>query len=172
MNYQFKKAVVSDIPQIWEVLQGAIARRRADGSKQWQDGYPNPTVLQKDIEKEVGYVLTIEDEIVGYAAVLVNDEPEYANLKGKWLTNEDFVVVHRVAISESYLGQRLAKKMMHLIEDVATSLRIYSVKADTNFDNIPMMRIFEQMGYTHCGEVWFRGSPRKAYEKVLDRCAF
>jgi hypothetical protein len=40
------------------------------------------------------------EDIVGYVALLINDEPEYAN-RGKWLTNNDFVVFHRVAIAEN-----------------------------------------------------------------------
>jgi hypothetical protein len=28
-----------------DILQQAIARRKADGSNQWQDGYPNPEVI-------------------------------------------------------------------------------------------------------------------------------
>jgi hypothetical protein len=59
--------------------------------------------------------------------------------------------------------------MLKNIEDFALSNNIFSVKADTNFDNIAMMKIFENLGYTYCGEVYFRGSPRKAYEKVLHK---
>ncbi|TPE45329.1 GNAT family N-acetyltransferase [Pontibacter mangrovi] len=167
MQYQFRKATISDIPHIWAILQAAIARRKADGSNQWQDGYPNPEVIQKDIETDAGYVLTANEDIAGYVAVLVNDEPEYDNIRGKWLTNADFVVFHRVAISEQYLGQGLAKKLLQFIEELASSKGIHSIKADTNFDNVPMLKIFEKSGYTYCGEVYFRGSPRKAYEKVL-----
>jgi hypothetical protein len=32
-----------------------------------------------------------------------------------------------------------------------------------------MISIFEKAGYTYCGEVYFRGSPRKAFEKVLKK---
>lgn len=167
MPYHFRKATTSEIPQIWDILQHAIIRRKADGSEQWQDGYPNPEVIEKDIEKEAGFVLTEEESIVGYSAVLINDEPQYAQIKGKWLTNADFVVVHRVAISEKYLGKGLAQKILKFVEDFARNNHIYSVKADTNFDNLAMMKTFEKSGYTYCGEVFFRGSPRKAYEKVL-----
>jgi hypothetical protein len=31
------------------------------------------------------------------------------------------------------------------------------------------MKIFEKLGYTLCGEVYFRGGARKAYEKVLTK---
>nr|WP_315161741.1 GNAT family N-acetyltransferase [uncultured Flavobacterium sp.] len=167
MNYHFRKAELSEIAPIWEILQQAIQRRKVDGSNQWQDGYPNPEVIQKDIEKGEGFVLVDGETIIGYSAVLINDEPAYEKIEGDWLTNGDFVVLHRVAISEKYLGKGLAKMILKYIEDFAVSNNIYSIKADTNFDNIAMMKIFESSDYTYCGEVYFRGSPRKAYEKVL-----
>lgn len=167
MNHNLRKANTSEIPQIWEILQQAIARRKEDGSNQWQDGYPNPEVIKNDIEKNAGFVLTEGETIVGYTALLINDEPEYEKIVGKWLTNNDFVVFHRVAISENHLGKGLATKLVGLIEDFAISNNIYSIKADTNFDNFAMMKVFEKLGYVYCGEVYFRGSARKAYEKVI-----
>ncbi|KQB43980.1 Acetyltransferase, GNAT family protein [Flavobacterium daejeonense] len=169
MKYQFRKARITEIPQIWDILQKAIHRRKKDGSEQWQDGYPNPEVIENDIKKEAGFVLTNENEIIGYTAVLINDEPEYANIIGKWLTNEDFVVFHRVAIAEDYLGRGFSKIILKYIEEFALSNKIYSLKADTNFDNLAMLHIFEKLGYQYCGEVFFRGSARKAFEKVLDK---
>ena len=83
------------------------------------------------------------------------------------ITNGDFVVFHRVAISENHLGKGYAKKMMTSIESYALNKNIYSIKADTNHDNEPMKRIFETLGYQFCGRVYFRGSPRNAFEKVL-----
>jgi GNAT superfamily N-acetyltransferase len=167
MNYHFRKAELSEIAPIWEILQQAIQRRKEDGSEQWQDGYPNPEVIQKDIEKGEGFILVDGETIIGYSAVLINDEPAYENIEGKWLTSGDFVVLHRVAISEKYLGKGLSKMILKYVEDFAASNNIYSIKADTNFDNPAMMKIFENSGYTYCGEVYFRGSSRKAYEKVL-----
>jgi GNAT superfamily N-acetyltransferase len=168
MNYHFRKATVSEIAQIWEILKQAIQRRKGDGSNQWQDGYPNLAIVTNDVEKEVGYVLCDDNgTIIGYSVLLINDEPEYEKIEGEWLTNEDFVVFHRVAISEDYLGQGFAKKIFKYIEDFALTRKIYSLKVDTNFDNDPMLNIFDKLGYTYCGEVYFRGSPRRAYEKVL-----
>jgi len=167
MYHHFRKALRHEIPLIWDILQQAIVRRKADGSNQWQDGYPNPEVVRNDIDKDAGYVLTVDDAIIGYCAILLNDEPAYANIDGKWLTDGDFVVVHRVAVSDSYLGKGYARKIFECIETFALSNHIQSIKADTNFDNIAMLKIFEKLGYTYCGEVYFRGNSRKAYEKVL-----
>ena len=168
MNYNFRKATSIETTKIWEILKQAIVRRKNDGSQQWQDGYPNKVVIQQDIAKGVGYVLTEdEDTIIGYAAILFNDEPAYKQLNGTWLTNEDFAVVHRVAISDDYLGKGFAQKIFLYTEDLAIGNNIFSIKVDTNFDNIPMLKILEKLGYTYCGEVTFRGSFRKAFEKIF-----
>ena len=84
-SVNFRQAITSDIDSIWKILQGAIERRKADGSNQWQDGYPNLEVVANDIRKGAGYVLTMEDLIIGYVAILINDEPEYARLKASGL---------------------------------------------------------------------------------------
>ena len=167
MQTQFRKAITQEIPQIWAIIQKAIQRRKADGSKQWQDGYPNEESIQKDVENEVGFVLTDGENIIGYSAVLINDEPEYANIEGKWLTDGDFMVYHRVAIAEEYLGKGFAKMMIENIHQYAIENSIYSVRADTNFDNHAMLKIFNDLGYSYCGEVYFRGSARRAFEKML-----
>lgn len=167
MEYSFRQATPSELPVIWEILDAAIQRRKLEGSRQWQDGYPNLDVVMADIDAGLGYVLTDQDRVIGYTAILINDEPQYANIKGKWLTNNDFVVFHRVALAPPYLGKGLAQKMLQFIEGFALQHKIYSIKADTNFDNGGMLRIFEKLGYQYCGEVVFRGSLRKAFEKVL-----
>jgi len=167
MDYHFRPAKSSEASDIWQILKDAIQRRKEDGSNQWQDGYPNMDVVKNDIERKIGFVLTQNDNIIGYTAVIINDEPDYINIEGKWLTNQDFIVYHRVAISKKFLAKGMAKKMMKLIEEYALSKNIYSLKADTNHDNIPMLKIFEKMGYSFCGTVHIRQSPRKAYEKVL-----
>ncbi|NBU80745.1 MAG: GNAT family N-acetyltransferase [Flavobacteriaceae bacterium] len=167
MNYNFRKAIVSDMSQIWTIIQQAIVRRKNDGSQQWQDGYPNEDVIKQDIAKGIGYVLTDDNTIIGYAAILFNDEPAYELIKGTWLTNEEFIVVHRVAITDNYIGKGLAQKIFLFTEDLAIENKIFSIKVDTNFDNIPMLKILEKLGYSYCGEVSFRGNARKAFEKIL-----
>jgi len=168
MDSSFRKACIKDLPDIWEILKSAINRRKQDGSNQWQDGYPNPTVIRNDIDRGAGYVLTADDVIVAYCALLVSDEPAYADIQGKWLTDGDFVVYHRLAVADKYLGQGLAQQLLKHVETFARQQHISSIRADTNFDNPGMLRLFEKLGYQYCGEVTFRGTPRKAFEKVLD----
>ncbi len=152
---------------IWRILQGAIERRKADGSEQWQNGYPNPETVADDIARGVGFVLTEGEKILVYSAVIINDEPAYDAIDGKWLSNGDFVVVHRVAVAQDSLGKGLVQEMFACIEAYALEHTIHSVKVDTNFDNPAMLRVLEKRGYTYCGEVIMGGSPRRAFEKLL-----
>ena len=166
-TYTFRKAASEEKEIIWSLLQQAIERRKADGSNQWQDGYPNEAIIENDIKSGFGYVLLDQEKIIGYSAVIINNEPEYEKIIGKWITNQDFVVVHRIVIDKNYLGQGLSKIILKYIEDFALQNKINSIKVDTNFDNFAMMKVFDTMGYVYCGEVFFRGSPRRAYEKVI-----
>lgn len=169
VNQQFllRKASVADQEIIWKILQQAIQRRKEEGSNQWQDGYPNPTSIENDIEKDYGYVMESENEILGYAAVIFELEPAYENIEGDWLSDEDYVVIHRVAVSEEYIGLGIATKIFQEIEKIAISNNTFSIKVDTNFDNIPLLKILNKLNYTYCGEVYFRGSARQAFQKML-----
>lgn len=163
----FQPARIENTDIIWEMLQQGIRRRKEDGSNQWQDGYPNRSVVEKDIRDGVGYVWVQDDEVLGYAALMLNNEPAYNHIEGEWLYNGDYIVVHRVVVHDRCLGKGIAKQMFLWIEDWAKQQNIYSIKVDTNYDNQPMLHILQYLGYQYCGEVYFRGSPRKAFEKVL-----
>lgn len=164
---KFRKAEISDKDIIWEIIQQSIERRRIDGSTQWQNGYPNEQTVESDIAKNFGFILTVNDEIAVYVALIFNDEPAYSAIEGAWLTNGEFVVIHRVAVSEKFAGQGLAKKLFDVIEDYVKSQNVHSIKVDTNYDNAAMLKILESKGYTYCGEVLLQSGMRKAFEKVL-----
>jgi hypothetical protein len=57
-----------------------------------------------------------------------------------------------------------------MIEDLCMEQKVYSIKVDTNFDNVPMLKILDNLNYTYCGEIFIGNAPRKAYEKVIRPC--
>lgn len=72
-----------------------------------------------------------------------------------------------MAAAQRAQGMGIATHFFTAVEDLAKGKNINSIKMDTNFDNIAMLRILEKLGYQYCGEVYFRGSPRKAFEKLI-----
>lgn len=166
-SLQFRAATSEDHPAIWKIIQQAIERRRKDGSTQWQNGYPNADTIQNDIAHNFGFVLTVDNRVAAYCALIKNDEPAYQTIRGNWLTNGDFFVIHRVAVAEEFAGKGLVKILFDCIENYVQTQKIQSIKVDTNFDNPAMIRIFESKGYQYWGEVLLAGGWRKAYEKVI-----
>lgn len=164
-----RKATLSEIPAIWEILQQAIEQRKQDGSEQWQNGYPNEQTVYDDISNGYGYVLIDNKVVIAYAAIIFGVEPAYNDIIGKWLTDGDYVVVHRVATSNAVKGKGVATQLFTMIEDLCIEEKVYSIKVDTNFDNVPIMRILDKLSYIYCGEIFYSGAPRRAYEKVIPR---
>lgn len=164
---EFKPAYYSQLDEIWEIIESAIASRKADGSRQWQDGYPNKESIKNDIENDYAYILSDNDAIVAYAAVIFEIEPAYEKIEGEWLTQQPYVVIHRIAVDKNKAGKGFATQILEHIEKLAISKNYYSLRVDTNYDNPGMLRVLDKLGYVYCGQVYFRGDARRAYEKVL-----
>jgi GNAT superfamily N-acetyltransferase len=164
---KLRLAEMAELDTIWEILQDAIAQRKKDGSEQWQQGYPNLETVTTDIQDGYGYVVEEDEEVVAYAAIIFGVEPNYTEITGKWLSEGDYAVVHRVATAEAVKGKGVATQLFILIEELSRSKGILSIKVDTNFDNQPMLRILEKLSYTYCGEIFFGGATRMAFEKLL-----
>lgn len=162
-----KKATESDSGVVWEILQDAIAQRKREGSAQWQNGYPNEQTVREDIASQRGYLLMEDGIPVAYAAIIFGHEPAYDKIEGQWLTDEDYAVVHRVARSSKSTSRGLAAKIFTLTEALCVEKGVRSIRLDTNFDNAPMLKLADALGYRYCGEIFFQGASRRAYEKVL-----
>lgn len=55
-HLQFRTATAADTVRILEIIRQAQAQMRALGSSQWQDGYPAPQDIERDIERGRGVV--------------------------------------------------------------------------------------------------------------------
>ena len=162
----FRKATTADIDTIERMIKAASGRLGAAGIDQWQRGYPNRTSIENDVEAGVGMVLALGNEILAYSAVIFTGEPAYDDLTGgKWLTDGQYAVVHRLCVSEIFVGMGFAKQFMSAAEAMAAE-RVKSFRIDTHPDNKIMQNLVERMGFTYCGDVVIE-SRRLAYEKII-----
>lgn len=162
----FRKATTADIDTIERMIKAASGRLGAAGIDQWQRGYPNRNSIEKDVEADVGMVLALGNEILAYGAVIFTGEPAYNDLTGgKWLTDGQYAVVHRLCVSEIFVGMGFAKQFMSAAEAMAAE-RVKSFRIDTHPDNKIMQNLVERMGFTYCGDVVIE-SRRLAYEKII-----
>lgn len=166
-SISLRSATTADISAISVILKMSVARMLAEGKKQWDEDYPNETHVHADIDNGVGYVLESNGEILGYAAVIFTGEPAYTRLNGKWLTEDDYVVVHRLAISQNVRESGMGTVFMNAIEDYARRLGIKSFKIDTNFDNFAMLGLLKKLGFVYCGDIEYPRGSRMAFEKTI-----
>ena len=160
----------------YEALLPLISRARARiarlGIDQWQDGYPEPELIQQDIDLGRGWVFDDDGQVAAYAVLLSEAEPVYKKIDGKWLTEGDhYLTIHRMAIDDDWCGKGLSVEMLAFAEELARSQGLKSVRADTHRGNLAMRGLMKKCGYSLCGEVLYAvtaGDPvRVAYEKLL-----
>ena len=108
-----------------------------------------------------------QGNVVAYGAVVFDGEPAYDAIEGAWLTDGDYVVLHRMAVTDGEKGRGVATEFMRRVEAMACGRGTGSMRVDTNFDNRYMLRMLGRLGFVYCGKVRYRSGERLAFEKTL-----
>ncbi|QAA33914.1 GNAT family N-acetyltransferase [Clostridium manihotivorum] len=166
---KFRKTVEADISSIMTIIRQAQDYFKDKGIDQWQNGYPNPEVIRKDIANGHSYVLLKEDNIVGTAAISFDGENTYDDIyEGQWLSNDTFAVIHRIAVDNDYKGLGLSSIIIENVEELCKSKGVSSIKVDTHEDNLSMQRLLKKNGFQFCGIIYLEDkSKRVAFEKLI-----
>ena len=165
-----RAATNADIDSIMPVInqaQGFLAFQNID---QWQDDFPNRSVVEKDINSAEAYLLESDGKIAGYFVLYAPPEPVYANLEdGSWINDTDsYGAMHRVAISDEFRGKGLAKIIYDTCEKRSRELGYRSLRVDTHPDNKIMRHLATAHGFGECGYVYYPGNLKRiAFEKLL-----
>lgn len=141
-----RRAQNSDVDKIVQILQDAITFLKKNGSTQWQSGYPNRETVEEDIEKQVAWVLTVDNEVAGYAAVVIGREPTYADIEGKWENNVDtYATIHRIAVASQFRGMHLTQLFLSNIISLTYAQGIHNFRIDTGAKN----KIVQHIALSH-----------------------
>lgn len=162
---KIRKATTQDLDCIMQVIDAARNLMRTNGNHtQWINGYPSAEVIMNDINHNIGYICCNDTEIVGYFSFLKGDNPEPTyNIidNGKWLNNEPYGIIHRLASNGK------AKGVAKACFDYCFK-QINNIRVDTNNNNLPMQNFFKKYGFTYCGVIYVAdGSPRDAFQMVV-----
>lgn len=156
------KAKLDDTKIIIDMIENGRKHIQTFSIDQWINGYPNLDTIINDINNDIGYVCVLNDEIVGYFALLEYDEC-YEYIEGKWLNDSKYVAVHRCVVSNfdkglgSLLFTQLKKRYDH-------------IRVDTHIGNISMNKCLLKNGFKKCGTIYLKdGSPRIGYEYLDER---
>ena len=143
--------MLADVPAVLDLVRRVVPLMRASGNDQWDETYPNAEVFEHDVALEQLWVVEVDGELAGVAALTAEQEPEYADVG--WDLDEASVVVHRLAVDPAFRGRGVAAALMLQGEEVARARRAWVVRVDTSTANPAMQRLFSKLGYVLSGEI-------------------
>lgn len=155
-----RKATIDEVDEIKSIYRLAKSFMNENGnSSQWVKDYPKRELLIKDIEKGELYVCENEGKISAVFCFFIGNEPTYDNIfDGKWLNNDEYGVIHRIAVVEHHKG--IASFCIQWCLKICPNMRI-----DTHKNNIPMQKTILKNGFQYCGIIKKEdGSERLAYQ--------
>ncbi|MGN0298019.1 MAG: N-acetyltransferase [Lachnospiraceae bacterium] len=157
-----RTATLQDLESIMKIYAHARAYMKANGNRtQWKNHYPPEELIVSDIHQQQCYVCCNEEgECCGVFMFLIGDDPTYQSIEGKWLNNDSYGVIHRVASdgTQAHLFTQCLNFCLNYIQN----LRI-----DTHEDNHIMQHVLETHGFVYCGTIYVKdGSPRRAYQRI------
>lgn len=162
-----RKAEKSDIDRCFEIYAGAREYMKNSGNPdQWGTEYPYEHLILEDVEIGRLYVADCDGSVEGVFLMEAGPDETYLEIDGKWLNDEPYYVIHRIASSGNVKG--IVKTAVEFALQNTENVRI-----DTHDKNITMQKTLEKIGFKHCGTIyvfapWEGKSPRMAYHLSVD----
>ena len=170
MKYKYRKANIQDIDEVMVAVEDARRLLKEEGNGQWQFGYPARSDFINDINNgNLFLVLTSDGEIASCCAITGYEEAYMHLYEGAWLTDYEYIVMHRVAVKEKYRGQGFGKALFEVFISEGKKRGIKSLRIDTHKNNKLLLHLFDLYGFTYCGKAILPpDKDRVMYEKVID----
>ena len=158
----------NDIAEIMEIVENVKIYMKENKINQWSENYPNEDVFLADLKENRLYVAEIDGKVIGMAVLILDGDGDYKNINGKWLSDGEYGVIHRIAVNPDYKSQNVAKNLLDFFENKLKELNYDSIRVDTHKDNKSMLRFIEKNGFQKCGIVYIRKTDERiAFEKPL-----
>ncbi len=164
-----RKSTVADVMSIMTLITEAQAYFKKSNIDQWQNGYPNDSVILNDIAKGCSYVLIKDDQVVATTVISFEVERTYDEIhEGQWLSEQPYAVMHRVAVSSELKGLGLGRVLIDATAKMCQAQGVWSIKVDTHEDNHAMQRLLTKSDFSYCGVIFLEdGAKRLAFETLL-----
>ena len=166
---KFRKTHIDDIDDIMKIIDQAQRYFKENGIDQWQNNYPNKDVIINDLNNDESYVLADEEKVIATAAISFNGENTYDTIyDGKWISNNKYAVIHRIAVDNNYKGKGISTRIIKEVEGLCIDKKVNSIKVDTHEDNISMQNLLKKNDFKYCGVIYLKdNSKRIAFEKII-----
>ncbi len=143
-------ATKDDIDQVEQIFKQAKQRMAKEGLAQWNDegDYPNRQIAVEDVQNQISYVYEINGKVAGM--ITINDD--FYDAYPQTPNPQTSRAIHRVAVSDEFLGQGVGTKLYMGAEQVVADLGYDTIIVDTFTQNEKMNKLIQKCGYQTVGE--------------------
>ncbi|MBQ2877013.1 MAG: GNAT family N-acetyltransferase [Clostridia bacterium] len=157
-----RPATEADVPACDEIYRAAKEFMHSNGNPdQWNLAYPSGNDVMEGIADGTSFVCEEGGEVIATFFYRIGADPTYSIIyDGKWLSDEKYGVIHRIAVK--YQGRGIIGFIFDEMFKAHPNLRI-----DTHENNLPMQRALSKAGFKYCGVIHLPdGAPRIAFQKI------
>lgn len=155
-----RNATKEDLGEILKIYTIARRMMQATGNPdQWGNDRPKYDAIVNDIESNNMYVIEENNEILGVFS-LINFDKDYIDIQGKWLNDEPYLAIHKIASAGKRGG--IFTEVLEFAKSKTKNIRI-----DTHKHNKIMQLHIKKNGFEYVGIVYIEGRlERLAYHFV------
>lgn len=165
-----RKAESRDLEDIVAIIKDAKALLKAQNSSQWQEGYPNRTSIEEDLDNRQGWVLVKGGQVAAYMAA-TDFDPNYE--VPIWAGSGRYWALHRFAIKKDFRGQGLSQLLLKRVIAFGQESGIKSFRLDTGKQNQAVQHLADKLGFVYRGIITVTSDSvdpeRRAYELLFDK---
>ncbi len=137
-----------------------------DNIPQWDEIYPDKTILEEDISKNQMYIGKIDNEIAVCFVLSEECDEEYKN--GKWqYPDAKFNVIHRLCVNPKFQNRGIATETIKYIEELSKSQGYDVIRLDCFTLNPYSQKLYNKTGYSVTGYADWRKGRFELREKKI-----
>ncbi|XXM70395.1 GNAT family N-acetyltransferase [Lysinibacillus sphaericus] len=170
MTLELKKASIEQLDEIIEVYSRSKKDLDDSGLLQWNDNYPGREYFEEQIGYGDLYCLYSDGVLSGAVTLNTWQSPEWEEIPWEY---EGEMVVHALFLDPAKQGRGLGSRFLEKCEGFAAGQGYRSIRLDAYARNEGANSLYEKMGYTFRGSVYFSSKPEghqeyRCYEKPLN----
>lgn len=168
-SFELKRANHEQLNQITEVYLRSKKELDENGLLQWDDNYPGREYFEEQIGYGDLYCLYSDEQLSGAVTLNTWQSPEWGEIP--WEYDEE-LVVHALFLDPLKQGNGLGTRFLEKCEEYAVENGYRSIRLDAYAHNEAANYLYEKLGYTYRGSVYFASKPEghqeyRCYEKSL-----
>lgn len=153
---------INEADELFQIYEQCRRAMQSVGIFQWQNEYPTIETVKKDIKDKTLYGYYENGSCLGAVCISTFQDEEYKEIDWKG-SDENVIVIHRLAVNPDYQAKGIARLLMDFAEDYAKKENYSAIRLDSYSQNKRALKFYKNRGYQKRGECFFAGRDKPFY---------